>query len=232
MIEPYYQKDGITLYCGDCLDILPTFADKSIDLILTDPPYGIGRKYDNYDDSPGKYWQWFLPALEIMKNKSKVLAFSHRSILTCKMIKDFDWVIAWYKPYSAGARIGNSPIVPHWEPIYLYGMYSLGTKRDALPDVLKCNPEKSPTKRKSDSPRDKAKADNVEGKHPLPKPINLMEQLICGLSLKQDLVLDPFCGSGTTLVAAKRLGRKAIGIEISEKYCKIAVDRLRQKELF
>jgi DNA modification methylase len=68
--------------------------------------------------------------------------------------------------------------------------------------------------------------------HPTEKPTKLIEKMIEKFSDKTNLILDPFCGSGTTLVAAKRLGRKAIGIEISEKYCKIAIDRLRQRELF
>jgi DNA modification methylase len=68
--------------------------------------------------------------------------------------------------------------------------------------------------------------------HPTQKPVKLMMKLVNRFSETNQTILDPFAGSGTTLVAAKRLGRKAIGIEISEKYCRIAIDRLRQRELF
>jgi DNA modification methylase len=72
---------------------------------------------------------------------------------------------------------------------------------------------------------------DIYTEHPSQKPIQLIRLLISESGCT-NTVLDPFCGSGTTLVAAKQLGRKAIGIEISEKYCQIAVDRLRQMELF
>ena len=68
--------------------------------------------------------------------------------------------------------------------------------------------------------------------HPCPKPIEVMKWLVSRCSLGNDIILDPLCGSGTTLVAAKQLGRKFIGIEISEKYCEIARGRLRQEMLF
>lgn len=68
--------------------------------------------------------------------------------------------------------------------------------------------------------------------HPTQKPLSIIKDMITVSSNPGDLILDPFVGSGTTCVAAKRLGRKYIGIEIVEKYCKIAEDRLRQEELF
>jgi site-specific DNA-methyltransferase (adenine-specific) len=68
--------------------------------------------------------------------------------------------------------------------------------------------------------------------HPTPKPVELMALFARLHSLPGDLILDPFLGAGTTLVAAKRLGRRAIGIEIEERYCEMAVRRLSQRELF
>ena len=68
--------------------------------------------------------------------------------------------------------------------------------------------------------------------HPCPRPLDQMKFIVTALTEENDTILDPFMGSGTTLVAAKNLGRKAIGIEIEEKYCEIAVKRLRQEVLF
>lgn len=71
----------------------------------------------------------------------------------------------------------------------------------------------------------------IEINHPCPKPIKVWKKLLNSVSLREHIILDPFMGSGTTLVAAKELGRRAIGIEIEEKYCEIAVRRLAQEVL-
>ncbi len=223
-MQPYFEDSHGVIYCGDCREILPQLP--KVDLVLTDPPYGVGRKYgEHYNDKREGYWEWFIPTMELIKQSGKVVAI-HHLLNSMKHITDWDWVIAWYKPFGAGARIGNSPILPHWEPILLWGIHSLGAKRECLQDWISCNPEPSPRKQYDKSPRH---TDDCESSgHPLPKPIALEKKLISRLSKPGDIVLDPFCGSGTTIVAAKSLGRKYIGIEIEEKYCHIAVERLRQ----
>lgn len=225
-MTPYYDHKGITIYHGDCRDILPTLR---ADACIFDPPYGIGRKYgEKYSDKKEGYWEWFLPALMMIRQRDPVTAHTHRSIHVVDHIAGWDWIAVWHKPWSSGARIGNSPILPHWEPIFLYGIYSLGTKRDAFNDVISINPEISPVRRFGKSPRLRIETDS-QGNHPLPKPITLMTFLISRLSFPEETILDPFMGSGTTLVAAKNLGRHAIGIEIEEKYCEIAAKRLSQE---
>jgi site-specific DNA-methyltransferase (adenine-specific) len=225
--EPYFRDESadIVIYCGDCRLILPPIPDKSIDLVLTDPPYGIGRKYGNhYDDKRDGYWDWFKPVVTELRRVGKVVAI-HHLLFALKEFNTWDWVIAWHKPYGAGARIGHSPILPHWEPILLWGIHSLGVKRDVLQDWISCNPEPSKRRQIGISPRD---ADNLAGdEHPLPKPEELESKLIAKLS-DGGIILDSFVGSGTTLVCAKKLGRRAIGIEIEEKYCEIAAKRLSQ----
>jgi site-specific DNA-methyltransferase (adenine-specific) len=228
-MRPYFEEDGIAIYHGDCREVLPQLETMA-NLCITDPPYGIGRTYgDSYDDSPAIYWQWFIPCLDLIRGCFPLLAHTHRSIHAVEWVKGWDWIACWHKPYSAGARIGNSPILPHWEPIFLYGIYKLGCERESFPDVISFNPEQSPAYRgDSDSPRDKLKAGN-NGQHPLPKPLALMKFLVSRLSDEGQAICDPFMGSGTTLRAAKDLGRRAIGIEIEEKYCEIAAKRLSQK---
>jgi site-specific DNA-methyltransferase (adenine-specific) len=222
-MRAYYESGGVTIYHGDCRDL-----SIEANLTLFDPPYGIGRRYsDAYDDRAEGYWEWFLPCLERLRRVAPVMAHTHRTPEGLRRITGYDWIAVWHKPYSAGARIGNSPVLPHWEPIFLYGIHSLGVKRQAFADVLSYNPESSPAPTKSASPRDKAKSDAGDN-HPLPKPLPLMARLILWLSAQGETVYDPFAGSGTTLLAAKNLGRKAIGIEIEERYCEIAAKRLAQ----
>jgi DNA modification methylase len=226
--EPYFRDPtaDIAIYCSNCRDVLPHIPDKSIDLVLTDPPYGIGRKYgEHYNDRHNDYWAWFSPVVAQVIRVGKVVAM-HHLLYALKELTSWDWLIAWHKPYGAGARVGNSPLLPHWEPILLWGIHSLGTKREVLPDWVTCNPAPSKRTQVGISPRN---ADDYAGdEHPLPKPIELESKLISRLSDTSAIILDPFLGSGTTAYCAKKLGRKCIGIEIEPKYCQIAVERLRQ----
>jgi DNA modification methylase len=202
MIEPYYQEDGITLYCADCREVLPQL--EKVDLVLTDPPYGIG-----FAGQPTK-WQRLSGAIPL----------------------DWDNQIVDIKPI-----LDHGKIQIIWGGIY----YSLPIHRGWL---CWCKPDAPPSMGQFDlawTNRDKPtrllvcsiSSTNLERvEHPTQKPLRVMEWCIGQAGDGIETILDPFCGSGTTLVAAKRLNRKAIGIEISEKYCEIAVNRLRQMELF
>lgn len=111
------------------------------------------------------------------------------------------WIGVWYKPMSMG--FWKTPFYPHWEPLCFYHL----AEKLGHDDVWVFNTEKP-------------------NGHPCPKPLGLMLSLV-GV-MPGEVVLDPFMGSGTTLRAAKDLGRKAIGIEIEERYCEIAAKRLAQ----
>lgn len=232
-MKPYFEDDAVTIYHGDCREVLPQLAALA-NLVLTDPPYGVGRRYGAaYDDKRDGYWEWFIPCVAVLRQAAPVLALTHR-LEAVRRLTDWDWVACWHKPYGAGARIGNSPVLPHWEPILLWGIHTLGTKRAVLQDVITVNPERSPSMvrlkangRIQHGHREQAYDDSI-AEHPLPKPLALFKRLVTGLSVEGDTVLDPFMGSGTTLRAAKDLGRKAIGIEIEERYCEIAAKRMAQ----
>jgi hypothetical protein len=142
---------------------------------------------------------------------------------------DWDWLAVWHKPLSTGVRAGNSPIVPHWSPIVLYGIHTLGTKTAFTPDVFAHRPERGGHQNGLKGRESWASAD-VAG-HPTPLPLSLCVELISAFGQSDGPVLDPFMGSGTTLRAAKDLGRRAIGIEIEERYCEIAAKRLGQQVL-
>jgi len=172
------------------------------DVIVTDPPYGVGLQYGVHDDSPEAHWAWFRNVLALMRASAPVVVFTHRQA-ALRELTDWTWVCPWTKPMAFGHRIGKW--LPHWEPIFVYGApsrvsFDVFTHNTAAPNG-----------------------------HPAPKPEELILHLLD--VFHGETVLDPFMGSGTTLVAAKQLGRQAIGIEIEERYCEIAVKRLAQEVL-
>jgi len=132
-----------------------------------------------------------------------------RTVLFCGIRGLFDyprpdWIMCWHRPASI-QRCGSLLGFNNWEPILLYGVKAISNDVISVPNAAE-----------------------VQG-HPTTKPLALMRSLLC--RLPSISVLDPFMGSGTTLVAAKQLGRRAIGIEIEEKYCEIAAKRLSQEML-
>lgn len=203
-MTPYYEKDGITIYNGDCLNVMKQFEDKSFDLVLTDPPYGVNLEYDIYKDTEDSWFKLMTQVIPEMKRIGQMVILPSCQIRRLHWIyTNFppDWLICWYKGSTGcSAYIGFND----WEPHIVYG------------------------KRKKVWMHDYFKATNNEKMgnygHPCPKPIEWANHLI--EKSKSDTILDPFMGSGTTLVAAKKLSRKAVGIEISEKYCEIAVKQI------
>ena len=204
MIKPYYEEPGITIYCADCRDVLPQLP--KVDLVLTDPPYGVGFKYASYDDTISAWRELMNFVIPWLRSNAQM------GILPCCQIKELswiynthppDWIICWYKG-SPGHRshVGFND----WEPLLVYGK----SKGCQMHDYFYAHPEKP-----------------IMG-HPCPKPLKWAVWLIDRATPTDAVILDPFMGSGTTLVAAKQLGRRAIGIEIEEKYCKISVERLKQ----
>jgi site-specific DNA-methyltransferase (adenine-specific) len=198
-MQPYYEQSGVTIYHGDCGEILESL--ESFDLLLTDPPYGIyerggkwGRKHElTWDKEPA-------PTI--------VLAVARR--LTRHQI-------IWG---------GNYHVLPPsrgWLVWY---------KRDSVPsaaDVELAWTSLDMNAQLIDHPIAATNSERVG--HPTQKPEAVMRWSL--LRAPQDVrtVLDPFMGSGTTLVACKRLGRSAVGIEIEERYCEIAAKRLQQEAL-
>ena len=204
------------------MEILPQLGQ--VDAIVTDPPYGCGVKYgEHYDDSRKDYWDWFRGVVSAMRGACPHVLFTHR-VTALKELDGYDWISVWHKPGSFGARVGNSYVLPHWEPIFMYGIHQSGTKSDYMADVISMNPEKAMNGTKGIG-RDKWLKDGFVF-HPCPKPCGLYERLINCSTHRQDLVADPFMGSGTTGVACANLGRKFIGIEIEKKYFDIACERI------
>lgn len=218
-MKPYYERNGITIYHGDARDVLPTL--EPVDLVLTDPPYGV-----TYQSNMG-VGRGTQPITNDGTRISLRLYRAALPLIRCNHVLWFTRWDAWpdvydlLSPYwplrgllvwdKASPGMGD---LQHWGPSYeLIASAGSGKtvgSRDS--SVLRYNTV-SPTNRD----------------HPTEKPVELMCYLI--QKLDAQTILDPFMGSGTTLRAAKDLGRKAIGIEIEERYCEIAAKRLAQEVL-
>jgi site-specific DNA-methyltransferase (adenine-specific) len=217
MIKPYYDQGGITIYHGDCREILPQL-DVKVDLVLTDPPYGVnggsGTKglsrankhdYASFIDSPENVISEIIPRFKL------ALSICDRAIITPGSLV----CNSYPQPDSIGALIQwATASMQKWgrcdsQPIFYYGRDPRLGKTISFCSF------------------DNKSFDSIDG-FPCPKPLRVWSKLVVKGSVDNETILDPFLGSGTTAVAAKILGRRCIGIEIEEKYCEIAVKRLAQ----
>lgn len=223
-MEPYYQEDGITLYCGDCLELIPLFTAGYFGCLVTDPPY-------------------FLPATHYQTRKQFSRNFSDLGILESFFKRFFSEVCSKISIDGSGYLFCDGQSYP----LFYYHAYSFSKSlRPLIWDKqtsingygwrhqheiilwFECREAKPIPTGDGDILRCRAvPVDNRE--HGAEKPVEILSALI--KKTNGGVILDPFCGSGTTLLAAKQLGRKAVGIEISEKYCEIAVKRLAQMQL-
>ena len=220
----YYEHAGITIYHGDCREVLLDLDLTVVDLVLTDPPYGVNgargsgnrqrgkAKYQSssgWEDTPEYVREVCAPLVR------SLIATVCRVILTpgifnLRSYPPPDDIGAFWTP----ASIGRGPWgFSTYTPILYYGK-DPRAGNGQTPNGMQLT-ERSP------------KVD-----HPCPKPLKAWKWLLAKCSLQGESVLDPFMGSGTTLVAAKHLGRRAIGIDLEERYCEIAATRLSQEVLW
>lgn len=223
-MKPYYQDESVTLYHGDCADILPRI--ERCDLIVTDPPYGVSYKSNNGDHAP--------MAMDGEVDKSAVLerlSLALRALNRCRHIYCFGPMdlsslplcgvvpLIWDKEVT-----GMGDLTAPWGPAHeniTFGVYEVSAANRA-----KGYGGLSARIRKGSVLRCQRGMSSQTKRHPTEKPVSLLRQLIESSSVMGEAVLDPFCGVGSTLVAAKLEGRRAVGIEIEEKFCAIAAERL------
>jgi site-specific DNA-methyltransferase (adenine-specific) len=256
LVTPYYQEDGITIYHGDCRDVLAFIPNASIDMVFTSPPYNLGGApwphlgHWKTGDSPGGKSKWrngsdgsggvtyashvdSMPHAEYVAWQRQILGFLWNALSTHgaifynhkpRVIGGKLWlplelnpdlplrqIVVWAR--SGGLNFNPTAYVPthEWIMIFAKPDFRLRDKgASGVGDVWSITQE-------------------LNSDHPAPFPLALPLRALETTNART--VLDPFMGSGTTVRAAKDMGLKAIGIEKEEKYCEIAVNRLRQQVL-
>jgi len=202
MSEPVKLGEDVMLYCGDCLEILPTLAAGSVDAVVTDPPYGVNKA--EWDNSFPTNW-----ITDAWRTTSRMLVMTGNSSLI-----DAGVAIGNYKDcivmHARNGMTRSKISFGNWFPVLACGDW----KWEARPNYLPFNID---AREKID--------------HPSPKPAAAMIRLVEKYTQEGDLILDPFMGSGTTGVACVQTGRKFIGIEIDPNYFEIARKRISEAQL-
>lgn len=227
MIEPYYSDDAVTLYHGDCLEIMLTLERASFQVVVTDPPYVIGAVSSGAMASKSGGWHdmmnsalwfshWYRQAWPLIKHDGSMWAFCNWRSLPVVMRACIDAEIpvtstmVWDKEWIGPG--GSQGLRPSYELCTLMAKPDFAIKDRGVADIW----------------RHKVGSYKPNG-HPAEKPEGLIRRIlqVCELDLGS-VVLDPFAGSGTTAAAAKSLGLRCVTIEAEERYCEIIAKRLAQ----
>ena len=207
----YHEEKDIVLLHGDCLEIMPLFEPNSIDLMLTDPPFNVGKDFKNDNLSEHEWTSFcgtFTAILKVINPCNMLIEISKSDIIMRQKL-DRLFILKWtlILNYTNAMRQGACGY-SNFGLVLWYGGKCYQRYMDRIDAPLENTIKKF--------------------KHPSPKNIKHYQKLAEMFSLSDDLILDPFLGSGTTAVAAKQLGRKCIGIELEAKYLDIAIERLKQ----
>lgn len=213
-MKPYYEADGVTIYHGDCREVLLEL-DLAGSVVFTDPPYGIGLDYghvDNWRPDVG-FWRqiWNGGAASLHFTSSNRHLFEWLQGVTSAGWRYLHCSVYWNRNRAGGN--GNGQMAYAWEPWLSFDRADapLLLAQRMLSDVFPFVSAEQTTD------------------HPAERNLNVWRSFL-GL-LPGHPIVDPFMGSGTTLRAAKDLGRRAIGIEVEERYCELAAQRLGQMVL-
>ena len=240
------------IICGDCLEVMKNFPDKSIDLVITSPPYNCGIDYGKYKDNLEwkKYYQW---CEEWLKEILRILKQDGRFCLNhyLSLGQSNNRHSPLMKLNEMAIEIGfKHHGIAIWTDITLTKRTAWGSWKSASAPYINSPYEGILVLYKDKWKKESQGKSTISDKDfmmacsgvwnmgtdknrltPATFPIRLPELCINLLSFENDLILDPFLGSGTTVIACKRLKRNFIGIEINPDYCKIAKQRLRQEIL-
>jgi DNA modification methylase len=248
-----YDHDGIKLYQGDCVELMDSIPEESVSLILTDPPYMISKeikisrgrnkmkfkgsdidynfgewdKFESLNDYLEFTMQWATMCAKILRKGGMFCSYYDKDKINflSKFLQDNKFKLKRYfadiksNPVPQARKVGW---MSGWEMLGMWQKeggeltynYELGQQADYYIRPIVGN------------------STNETRYHPTQKPVQLIKLFVNYWTKEGDTVLDPFCGSGTTLIACKELNRNAIGIEQDYRYCEIVKKRLVQLELF
>lgn len=241
-MQLYYKDEYIRLFQGDCLEVMDKIIEKGIkfDAIITDPPYGTTQcKWDSIIPFD-KMWS----RLDKLKNdRTPVILFGSEpfsSKLRVSNLKEYkyDWI--WNKNRFVNQCAAKKQVLKIHEIISLFykkqctynpqGIIKINkiTRQGSIGSDIIGNQQRvnEYIQEYTNYPRSIIEFKSDMGLHPTQKPVALLEYLINTYTNENELILDFTCGSGTTLIASRNLKRKCIGIELEEKYCEIAKNRL------
>ena len=214
-MNPYFESGRIVLYHGDALELASLWV--GADVLVMDPPYGMrfvsSKTTQSRPIANDETTEVREAALALWGSERPAAVFGTWKVPRPAGTRHR---LIWDKQDGSGAGMGDldAAFGNSEEEIYLLGEWKRGD-RTRLPNVLRTSSGMA------------FLATSIG--HPTPKPVDLMERII--RAAPQGTIADPFAGSGSTLVAAKNLGRHAIGIELEERYCEIAAQRLSQEVL-
>jgi site-specific DNA-methyltransferase (adenine-specific) len=223
-MKPYFETDLVTIYHGDCENVLPQLPQRTVDAVITDPPYGIRYRSKRKDKR--------VPAT--IRNDESLNALRGILPLLDTLVKQDRHVYVFAAPMKIGEACEALEHYWHLKNVIVWDKGNAGSRGDCQAGYS-CNWEAiiyaSKGRRPIFGPRPRsifrfdwqAWHDPV---HPTVKPAGLMRWLISKCTAPGELILDPFMGSGVVLRAAAELGRRAIGVELEERYCEVAASRL------
>jgi site-specific DNA-methyltransferase (adenine-specific) len=225
-MKPYYEDEHVTLYHADSRELLPELPLSGVDMLCTDPPYAAAAATVTTGMGKAKWGgNWgdmsLVSLLAEQALNSQVIADEHQVFWFADHLSYAALIPTFFRRY---------PLVQNvvWDKDMM-GVGAAFRKQTELIIYARTTGAPNPA---SKSLRDlvRIKPDYASKEHPAAKPLPLMEHLLGETSWR--LALDPFAGSGTTLLAAKRLGRRAVGVEIEERYCEVAARRLSRELTF
>ena len=243
-MKAYYEDSNVTLYHGNCLEIMPKLQLGMFDAVITDPPYGTTQ---NKWDSVIPLEPMWANLHNVCKDDGAIVLFAQNRFtfrLGLSNERNYRYSLVWEKTKAGGfLNARRMPMqahedillfykkLPTYNPVFTEGKPYVKT---AVTDGDGKNYgrfDRAGTTKTNDGyrfPRSviKFSNDNHGSQHPTQKPVELMEYLVKTYTNEGDFVLDFSCGSGTTGVAAKNLNRRCVMIELEEKYCEIAANRL------
>ncbi len=258
-MDAYFSIKNVRIFNGDVIDVLSKLPDECIDLIFADPPYNLsndgftchaGKRVSvnkgKWDISRGIeedykfHFKWIEACKRVLKpNGSLWISGTYHSIYTCGYIlQKQGWHIindiCWFKPNASPNLACRMFTASHETLIWVrkkktakhFFNYELVKSLDWKDDFLKKPNKQMRSVWAISTPKNEEKK---YGKHPTQKPEALLERIILACSEERDIILDPFCGSGTTGVAALRNNRKFVGIDLEKNYLdKMAIPRIKE----